>query len=222
MKIKAKKHFYLGVLFLTAFIIWTFLLRLIDVRAIGPNDSVVGFATINRFVHNWTGTNMKLYVITDWLGIVPLATAFLFAALGMWQWLKRRKISKVDYSLLVLGGFYIAVITAYLLFENVVVNYRPILIDGVLEASYPSSTTMLVLTVMPTAIMQHKERIKNNVYKKIIVVIMLVFILFMVIGRLMSGVHWFTDIIGGVLLSAGLVNGYRFVCNKDNLNRQSI
>ncbi|MBQ2911285.1 MAG: phosphatase PAP2 family protein, partial [Clostridia bacterium] len=92
-----------------------------------------------------------------------------------------------------------------------VVNYRPVLINGYLEASYPSSTTMLVMCVMPTAIMQFNARIKNNVLKRFVASAIIAFIVFMVIGRLVSGVHWFTDIIGGVLLSAGLVMMYRAV-----------
>jgi undecaprenyl-diphosphatase len=111
--------------------------------------------------------------------------------------------------LFVLGAFYIAVIVAYIFFEMVVINYRPVLINGYLEASYPSSTTMLVACVMPTAIMQLNSRIKNKTIKKCVICIISAFIAFMVIGRLVSGVHWFSDIIGGILLSAGLVTAYK-------------
>ena len=96
----------------------------------------------------------------------------------------------------------------YILFEFVVVNYRPILIDGFLEASYPSSTTMLVMCVMPTAIMQLTDRIKNNIIRVSVAVILSLFSVFMVVGRLLSGVHWLSDIIGGALISCGLVMLY--------------
>ena len=155
---------------------------------------------------------MWLYTITDWLGLIPVFFILAFGILGLNQWIKRRHIGKVDFSILVLGGFYIVVLAAYLLFEEIVVNYRPVLIDGYLEASYPSSTTMLTLCVMPTAMMQLKERIKNATVKRVIAVIIAIFTAFMVIGRLISGVHWFTDIIGGVLLSGSLVMGYRYIC----------
>ena len=191
-----------------AFSLWTFLLRYVDTKPIGPNGSVVGFATLNEFVHNLTGVNMTLYNITDWLGLVPVFIAFGFALLGLFQWIKRRKITKVDYSILALGGFYIAVILAYLLFERVVINYRPVLINGFLEVSYPSSTTLLVMCVMPTALMQFNDRIKNKTLKQFVSSIILLFIAFMVIGRIVSGVHWITDIIGGALLSTGLVMMY--------------
>jgi undecaprenyl-diphosphatase len=114
----------------------------------------------------------------------------------------------VDYDLFVLGGFYMVVMTVYLFFEMVTVNYRPVLIEGILETSYPSSTTLLVLCVMPTALMQWNQRMKNAMGKRWVSGLIVVFTIFMVAGRLISGVHWFTDIVGGALLSAGLVMMY--------------
>ena len=45
--------------------------------------------------------------------------------------------------------------------------------------------------------------------KEVTVVFVAVFSAFMVIGRLVSGVHWATDIIASVLLSAGLFMLYQ-------------
>ena len=212
MKKENKNSLYIAVCMLVAFVVWTVLVCFVDVSQIGPRQSEIGFATINRLFHSFTGVNMLLYNITDWLGLVPIGFAMGFALLGLVQWIKRKNITKVDYSLFVLGGFYIVVILAYLLFETVVINYRPVLINGNLEVSYPSSTTLLVLCVMPTAVMQLNTRIKNIVLKKFVIFFIIAFIIFMVIGRLISGVHWLTDIVGGVLLSFGLVYLYRFVC----------
>ena len=208
---KKQKDFCFALCMLVAFLLWTAAIRLVDVQVIGPQESSVGFATINQFVHNLTGAHMSLYTITDWLGLVPFGFVMGFALLGLIQWVKRKHILKVDYSILVLGGFYIVVMAAYVLFEVLVINYRPVLINGYLEASYPSSTTVLVMCVMPTAIMQFNARIKNDVPKRCVAYAITAFIVFMVIGRLISGVHWFTDIIGGALLSAGLVLMYRSV-----------
>ena len=211
MKKENQRSFCIATCMLLAFLLWTVAIQFIDVQAIGPQESSVGFATVNQFVHNLTGVHMSLYAITDWLGLVPLVFVMGFALLGLIQWIKRKHILKVDYNILILGGFYIIMMTVYVLFEMLVVNYRPVLIGGILEASYPSSTTMLVMCVMPTAIMQFNARIKNNVLKRCVTYAITAFIVFMVIGRLISGVHWFTDIIGGALLSAGLVLMYRAI-----------
>ena len=198
---------------LLAFLLWTVAIQFVDVDAIGPQESSVGLATINQFVHNLTGVHMPLYTITDWLGLVPLMFVMGFGTLGLVQWIKRKNLLKVDYSILVLGEFYIVVMAAYILFEVFVINYRPVLISGYLEASYPSSTTMLVMCVMPTVIMQLNTRIKSDVLKRCVSSAITIFVVFMVIGRLVSGVHWFSDIVGGALLSAGLVLMYRAIIN---------
>ena len=203
-----KQKFYIALGLLAAFALWTTAISLIDVQPIGPQGSTVGFATLNVFVHNLTGVHMTLYSITDWLGLVPVVFGFGFAMLGLVQWVKRKSILKVDHSILILGGFYIVTLAVYLFFESYVINYRPVLIEGYLEASYPSSTTLLVLCVMPTAMMQLRDRIKQPMLRKCVSIVITAFIAFMVIGRLVSGVHWLTDIIGGILLSAGLVMIY--------------
>ena len=211
MKKESQRNFYIAICILVAFLLWTVAIQFVDMQEIGPRESTVGFATINHFVHTLTGVHMSLYTITDWLGLVPLMFVMGFGTLGLIQWIKRKHLLKVDYSILVLGGFYIVVMAVYVLFEMFVVNYRPVLINGYLETSYPSSTTMLVMCVMPTAIMQFNARIKNDILKRCVSSTIIAFIVFMVIGRLISGVHWFTDIVGGALVSAGLVLMYRSI-----------
>lgn len=208
-----RKSFYSGLGLLALFIIWTVALGFVDVGEIGPQGSSVGFATLNKMIHNITGVHMSLYTITDWLGLVPICFIMGFGILGLCEWIKRKNLFKVDFSILTLGGFYIIVMAAYIFFEMFVVNYRPILINGILEASYPSSTTMLVMCVMPTAIMQFNARIINSGFKKCVNILITTFIAFMVIARLLSGVHWFSDIIGGALLSGGLVMIYYAIVN---------
>lgn len=208
ISLKNQKRFYLAAGILAIFVLWTVLISLVDRQAIGPEGSVVGFAALNRFFHQLTGVHMTLYTITDWLGLVPLAMIFGFTILGLIQWIKRRAIKKVDKNILILGLFYIVVLGIFLLFEEMVINYRPILIEGILEASYPSSTTMLVLCIIPTTIMQFRKYIKSKVLYGFLALFLSLFVAFMLIGRLLSGVHWLTDIISGIILSTGLVLMY--------------
>lgn len=210
---RMRKGLKTSVILLTAFVLWTVAICFVDVQPIGPKGSSVGFASLNRFFHNLTGVHLGLYNLTDWLGFVPIFVCMGFGILGLMQWIKRKKLAKVDSSLLVLGGFYISVIAVYIFFETVVINYRPVLIGGYLEVSYPSSTTLLVMCVMPTAMMQWGARIKSKILRRFLLLITALFIAFMVIGRLITGVHWLTDIIGGALISSALVMIYISVCN---------
>ena len=210
MKKRNQLNIYLAIVLFTIFVLWTVLLCFVDVKPIGPKGSKVGFSTINSFVRDVVGVNMLLYTVTDWLGIIPIVIAFGFACYGLVQLIKTKSFFKVDKSILLLGYFYVVVAVVYVFFEMITINYSPILINGKLEVSYPSSTTMLVLCIMPTALMQLSSRIKNNKLKKSLAIMIVGFSLFMVLGRFFSGVHWFSDIIGGILISASLVSIYRF------------
>ena len=207
-KKKIQNNFIVAAGLLALFILYTVAIMFVDVQPIGPQGSSVGFAEVNQYFHTLFGVNMLLYSITDWLSIAVLFIMFGFAMVGLVQLIKRKSLFRVDSSILVLGGFYVLVFLAYLFFEFFVVNYRPVLIEGVLEASYPSSTTMLMMCIMPTAIMQFHHLISSKRLRNIVNAFCGIYASFMVIGRVLSGVHWFTDIVGGILLSATLVMLY--------------
>lgn len=208
---KYKTKFGISIIFLLLFIIWTVAVNFVDVGTVGPNGASVGFTTINIFLHNIFGVNMSLYTITDWLGLIPIGIMLIFATIGLIQWIKRKSLLKVDFDILMLGMFYILLMGVYLFFECIVINYRPVLIDGFLEASYPSSTTMLVLCVVGVTILQINARIKCKTLKRILILLSSSFICFMVIGRLISGVHWFSDIVGGGFISISLIEFYCYI-----------
>lgn len=208
MQRSGKRTLITGGVLMALFILWTGLIGWVDVRAIGPRGSAVGFATLNGWFHRLTGVHMTLYHITDWMGLVPVAVGFAFAILGLCQWIHRRRIWRVDGDILILGIYYLVVLGGYLLFEAVPVNYRPILINDFLEASYPSSTTLLVVGVMPTLWEQVSRRVKAVWINRLVAAFVIAFSAFMVVGRWVSGVHWFTDIIGALLLAGGLFTLY--------------
>ena len=189
------KGFKLAIVFLLALLTIALIamVELFDVATIGPNGTEIGFATINVWFHRLTGVHMLIYTITEWLGLVPIIICLCFGVLGLVQLVKRRSLLAVDPDILLLGAYYVVVILGYLLFEMVPINYRPILIEGNLEASYPSSTTLLVLTVMPTLKYQSDRRIANPVTRKAITVFVIAFSAFMVIGRLIAGVRFMAE-----------------------------
>ena len=217
MREKRKIFLFVGTICTLTFVVWTILLQKIDVQPLGVEGTMIGFATLNCWFHQLTGVHMSLYVITDWLGLVPIVVCLLFGVIGALQLIRRKKLFDVDYDILCLGLYYMIVIAAYLIFEEIPINYRPILIAGNKEVSYPSSTTLLVLCVMPTLVEQVTRRLKRKGVKEFVAIIAVGFSTFMVVGRLVSGVHWITDIIGATLLSTGLFSLYKAAvlqCNK--------
>ena len=193
-----------GVLMLILFAVWTVLIQTVDVQAVGQNGTDIGFAGLNVWFHKMTGVHMWVYTVTDWLGLVPIFICIIFGAVGLVQLIKRRSLLKVDKDIILLGIYYILVIFGYLIFEMIPINYRPILIEGRMEASYPSSTTLLVMSVMPTLAFQMQRRVRNTKVRYGLYAFTVLFTAFMVVGRSVAGVHWLTDIAGSVLLSTGL------------------
>lgn len=198
-----------GMILVVAFAIWTVLIQQIDVQPVGQNGTNIGFASLNCWFHQLTGVHMWIYTVTDWMGLVPIFISMLFGGIGFVQLIKRRNLFRVDLDIIILGIYYALVILGYMIFEMIPINYRPILIEGIMEASYPSSTTLLVLSVMPTLNFQVNRRLKNRMMKNAINAFSLLFSLFMVIGRTISGVHWLTDIVGSIILSMGLYLIYK-------------
>lgn len=201
-----KKLLCVSGLLMVLFVILTGAVLVVDVQSIGPDGSSVGLASVNRYFAEHIGVNLIWYHITDWLGIIAICFALGFAFLGLIQFIIRKSIKKVDRQIIALGVFYVLVISIYILFEHMIVNYRPILMNGALEASYPSSHTILVLCIMSTAIIMFDYLLSGQKYLRIFLNVTAVLIMVVtVFGRLISGVHWFTDIIAGMILSAGLV-----------------
>ena len=209
MKKNEKKSLLIGSIFLAMFAVWTVLILTVDVQPLGQNGTSIGFAAFNCWFHHFTGINMVIYTITDWMGLVPVAICLSFAGIGLVQLMKRRSLFRGDADIMILGVYFVIVFLAYAILEMIPINYRPILIEGRMETSYPSSTTLLVLSVMPGLIEQIQRRLSDVTAKRIITIAAIAFSVFMVTGRLVSGVHWFTAIVGGVLLSSGLFQLYK-------------
>ena len=199
-----KRNIITSITLLILSVVFTLLVKNIDVKAIGPNESLVGFAYINKLFHNLIGSNMAIYKITEIIGLIPLLIAFIYVIIGIKQLITRKSLLKVDKEIYLLGLFYILVLGVYIFFEKVVINYRPVLIDNILEPSYPSSHTLMSICICISSIMINKKLFRNNLadIENIISIIVMVLI---IVGRIISGVHWFTDILGGIIISSTLV-----------------
>ncbi len=208
MKNKIRNNYILTVIFLILFGLFTVLVKTVDVKPVGPQGSLIGFSTVNTALFNFFGQNSIWYTVSEGVGYLALLVAFAFAMIGFIQFLKRKSVFKIDADIIALGGLYLLTVITYILFEIVIVNYRPVLVSGMLEASYPSSHTMLVITILGSAGIQIDKRIQNKPLKIFLKAVCIIAIVATVIGRVASGMHWITDVIGAVLLSAFLVMTY--------------
>ena len=201
---KKKNNYLISASLILLAITFTILVKIIDVKPVGVNGADIGFSTINKFIFDKVGVNTLWYDITEYLGYITLFGVLIYGVVGLVQLIKRKSLLKVDKELIILGMFYVCVLFVYVLFEKVVINYRPILMEGVLEASYPSSHTLMTVCFCSSFILINKMLFKNKITKYVNIMSMLILIV-MPVGRLLSGVHWFIDIIGGLLISSALI-----------------
>lgn len=204
-----KKYLSAGIFTLVA-IVYIVVVRTVDVAAVGPMDTKVGLSHMNVAMHETTGVNLGWYDLTDWLGILSILTGCMFALVGLTQAIKRKSLWKMDREIYALGGLYVVMAALYVLFEKDIVNYRPIIMPDATapEASFPSSHTMLVCVIMGSAIKMVGRYIGNEKAVTVLKIVFAVILGLTVAGRLISGVHWLSDIFGGLLISAALLTWF--------------
>lgn len=201
---KNKRNILVSVLMTIFAGVYVYLVKTIDVKAIGPNKSSVGFSTINKTFADLVRSNMTIYKLTEVAGLLIFILVGFYGLMGLIQLIKRKSLFKIDREIISLGILYVLMIGTYLVFEKVVINYRPIIIDGELEASFPSSHTMLAICTCISSLLVYKKYVSNKLrYPVMFLTVLLLTIVFL--GRTISGVHWFSDILGGVIISLTLL-----------------
>lgn len=208
MNQKIKKNFVLAGVLFALFLLFMILVLTVDVQPIGPENTEVGFAAFNALVRDELGVRMFWYEVTEVLGLAVIVVAAGFCGLGALQLVKRKSLWKVDGDLCLLGVYFVLLVAVYVLFMFLPINHRPIVMDGELETSFPSSHTMLVIGILGAAMIRFAHRIRNRGVLAAAEILCAAVIAVTVVGRLLSGVHWVTDIIGGLLIGGALVALY--------------
>ena len=211
---KEKKKIIAAAACCVLFFLLIILLKTVDVKPVGPEGSAVGLSALNSGFFKFTGQRDAFYKFSDWIGYIAIFSAAFFAFLGLLQLVKGKKLSAVDKDLYLLAAYYAAVFAVYLIFEKVIVNYRPVLEDGALAASFPSSHTMFGITLLGAAALQFKRRLASPKLRQIVISVCQLLILLIVLLRLLSGWHWLTDIIGGILIGTALLLCYDILCQR--------
>lgn len=203
---KRRKLFLTTAILLVIAIIYTLLVKYYDVASIGPKNSSVGFSGINALVHKTLPFNETWYKFTKYFGLIPVLYGVFYGIQGLMQLIKYKTLKKIDKRLIYLLTFYILMAITFVFFEKVIINYRPVLEDGALEASFPSTHTLIAVCFCASSLLISKYYIKDKKILKIFDIITYVLMIFLVVGRLIAGCHWLTDIMGGIIISTFLVS----------------
>lgn len=214
-----KTGIYRTALLLLAFFLFTMAVINVDVQPIGPENSRVGFADINGAVQSAFPYSEFFYQLTTYLGYLALLAVLGYGVLGILQLIKHRSLKRVDKQLMALGAFFVLMLLCYAVFEKLPVNYRPVILEEGLEASYPSSHTMLALCVFGAMMVPYPQLIPAEKLTLVRIAAGTLMVI-SVVGRLLSGVHWLTDIVGAMLLSATLISFYCMLLQLGRLRKK--
>ncbi len=211
MKKQTEKYLKYAAGFFLAFVVFTVLIKTVDVRAIGPFFSKVGFSHFNDWGRDLLKFNKSWYTVSQFLGYLAIAVCLCFACTGAYQlFTGKNGLKSVSRGIWAVGGLYVALAILYFFFDKVlVINYRPVLgTESILEPSYPSSHTLLAVCVYLSASDQASRIIEKTEIASTISVICWVAAAVTVFARILSGMHWITDIFGALILSASLLFFY--------------
>ena len=143
---------------------------------------------------------MQWSKITDIILVASIAVLGVFAVLGLYQWIKRKSLKKVDKPLLVMLVPLAFMAATYIIFDKfLILNTRP---NGSGEPSFPSTHTMVVATIFLLTAIILPNYIKSKTTRVIMDIVMLLFIALVSVGRVLANMHWVSDVVGGLIFAA--------------------
>ena len=192
-------------------VVFTVLVKIVDVGFVSSTGSLVGFSSVNIPFSQKFGFNPSFYKVSEVLGYLIFLVIAVFAFIGCYQLIKRKSLMKVDKDLYALAITYVFTFALYIFFDKVlVINLRPIIMAGesIAEPSFPSSHTLLAVSVLGTAISEC-GKIRRKSFRVSLVIVLAILMGATVLSRLFSGVHWVTDIIAGILWGEVMMTLYQ-------------
>ena len=192
-------------------VVFTVLVKIVDVGFVSSTGSLVGFSSVNIPFSQKFGFNPIFYKVSEVLGYLIFLVIAVFAFIGCYQLIKRKSLMKVDKDLYALAITYVFTFALYIFFDKVlVINLRPIIMAGesIAEPSFPSSHTLLAVSVLGTAISEC-GKIRKKSFRVSLVIVLAILIGATVLSRLFSGVHWVTDIVAGILWGEVMMTLYQ-------------
>ena len=192
-------------------VVFTVLVKIVDVGFVSSTGSLVGFSSVNIPFSQKFGFNPIFYKVSEVLGYLVFLVIAVFAFIGCYQLIKRKSLMKVDKDLYALAITYVFTFALYIFFDKVlVINLRPIIMAGesIAEPSFPSSHTLLAVSVLGTAISEC-GKIRRKSFRVSLVIVLAILMGATVLSRLFSGVHWVTDIVAGILWGEVMMTLYQ-------------
>lgn len=219
MRTKKIYLYIIPTLLLVAFITLTLLVAYYD-RDIFSSFVPGGETGLQKFNNLFPhfSYNETLDKISDIFMIIGLLMMFIAFGVGLYQLIKRKGLKKVDFDIYLFGGEIVIMIIVWLLFEIFPISYRPLTILD-LESSFPSTHVMIVATTYLSFSWMISKRYPKLWIKIVAYAFSTISIAITFAFRLVSGMHWFTDCLGGLLISLAMVSIFMI---SDSMKKQKI
>ncbi len=190
--------------------IFSVLATVLDRQSIGLEGTSVGFATLNGAFASRFGYNPAMDLVSDIMMYIAFVVVISFAVMGLLRLLRTKSISGVGKVLIGLGILYAVVAVIYVAFGKIPINYRPVIKpdETELETSFPSTHTLVICSVMGSAILAWDRLISDRRLVNVLRILALVVMVVGVCARALAGVHWLSDIAAGILFSLTLISFY--------------
>lgn len=211
---KAKYYLIVCATLLVAFLALWCCVVFVDVQRVGANDTTLGLASVNLAVFLLLGQDATWDYVTDWLTVVCILVGASVGAKAFFQAVMRKSVKKVDTELYVVLGCYLLALAFVALFEIVPVNYRPLLAQGNLQASFPSTHALICIVSVGETLFTATFRKCRKPLQLTICALFALCCVAVCLGRLLAGAHWLTDVVASVLLGGAIVALCGFLCQK--------
>lgn len=207
-----KKYLYLlfPIISFILFLVFTILVKTVDVTYI-QDIGYLGFYNINTSINSKIQSmNTSLYdKLSDVIMIISFVSVAIFAVIGIVQLIKRKSFKQVDPILYILLGLYVLVAAMYLTFSLMKINFSPLSTKENLKDSYPSSHVFISITLFVSGVMTATKYVNMGKWMSVIGFTGAILLsILSAVTRMFSGQHYFTDIIGAILLAIFLISAY--------------
>lgn len=197
------KYTIIGGVLLFLFILLLILLMTVD-RANNIYKQIGLFSFNKLFLVDYS--NEAWDEFSDVILYISLLFILGLAIYGFYQLSKKRSLFKVDKDIIFIGCGLAILAFVWLVFDKLIdVNYRPIAISGTAQTSFPSTHTMIAAFVLLAATRAILKRNGNEIkYQLLAYSGSSILILLCSLGRILSKMHWATDVLGGLFIGVGL------------------
>lgn len=143
---------------------------------------------------------MNWALATDIILYAAIILIAVFALLGLYQWISRKSLKKVDRALRLIPLPLILMVITYFIFDKLwILATAP---NDPTKPSFPSTHVMVVATIFLLTALILPRYLKSKPLRLTLDFLMLALFAVVAVGRIIIGAHWPADVACGAVFAA--------------------